>query len=392
MSPLKKQGPPATQRLPPERSPLKIYTCEYFPKHGGIATYCHELALAAMRDGRTVEIFAPKDARHPLSSKNNYTLTPGPWQGNHSLPALRNIRRLLRQRLEEDGAIHLFPEPGPILALGSLPGWLARAANPILVLHGSEIQRWQRNPVAGWLARRAMAAASKTVCVSGPIAEIARAAFPKYAEKFKAVPNALPHAYFSPGAPGPPANRSPDDPCRLLSVGRFHPRKGFDQILRALARLPTELKTRVHYTIVGGAKSASYLQSLRDLAAANAVMLDCRVDATAEAMQAAYREAHLFALTSVPQGASIEGFGLVYLEAGAFGLPCLAYDNGGVRDAVRHGETGYLVKTGDVDALAERLAHWIEHPEQAAAMGAANQRFALSRSWDDVLAAILKPR
>lgn len=368
---------------------MHLYTCEYFPKYGGIATYCHELAAAAQRRGLDAWVLAPRGARKAATDPNGYHLEAADWAANHGLRARWQIRRRLQKDLYPPPAYTLFPEPGPILALGSLPAALTHPARPILILHGSEIQRWQQNPLARWLARRAMAAAQKVIAVSTPVAELAETAFPEAADKVHAVANALPSDYANLQETAKPRS-GPDAPCRILSVGRFHPRKGFDQVLQALAKLPREARARVRYTIAGGRKSADYLRALQGFAREHEIDLHCEVDASPEVMQAAYREAHIFVLTSVPTGASIEGFGLVYLEAGAYGLPCLAYDNGGVRDAVRQGETGFLVPTGDIDALADRLARWIQHPKEAAAMGQTNQRFARSRTWDDVLEAILK--
>jgi glycosyltransferase involved in cell wall biosynthesis len=50
-----------------------------------------------------------------------------------------------------------------------------------------------------------------------------------------------------------------------------------------------------------------------------------------------------------------EGWGLVVLEANACGTPAVGYDVPGLRDSIRHGETGMLVKPGDLEALAEAL-------------------------------------
>jgi len=51
-----------------------------------------------------------------------------------------------------------------------------------------------------------------------------------------------------------------------------------------------------------------------------------------------------------------EGFGLTVLEANACGTPAVGYDVPGLRDSIRHGETGILVPSGDVEALAEAVA------------------------------------
>ena len=67
------------------------------------------------------------------------------------------------------------------------------------------------------------------------------------------------------------------------------------------------------------------------------------------------------------RGLDVEGLGIVYLEASATGLPVLAGDSGGAPDAVRDGETGYVVDGRDVGALAERLVTLLQRPRRCAA-------------------------
>ena len=80
------------------------------------------------------------------------------------------------------------------------------------------------------------------------------------------------------------------------------------------------------------------------------------------------QEASLFAMPS--RG---EGFGLVYVEAMRFGLPCIAGANDAAQEVVVDGETGRLVDPDDEPKLLETLLWFAEHREQARAMGAAGQ-------------------
>jgi glycosyltransferase involved in cell wall biosynthesis len=77
-----------------------------------------------------------------------------------------------------------------------------------------------------------------------------------------------------------------------------------------------------------------------------------------------------------------EGWGITVVEAAACGTPSVASDSPGLRDSVRHGETGYLVPHGDVEALAARLLELAESPGRVAALGGAARRFAEQLTWD----------
>jgi phosphatidylinositol alpha-1,6-mannosyltransferase len=82
----------------------------------------------------------------------------------------------------------------------------------------------------------------------------------------------------------------------------------------------------------------------------------------------------------------VEGLGIVYLEASAAGLPVIAGDSGGAPDAVRDGETGFVVDGRDVAALTDRLIALLEDPALRARMGAAGRAW-VETDWDwDVLA------
>ena len=77
-----------------------------------------------------------------------------------------------------------------------------------------------------------------------------------------------------------------------------------------------------------------------------------------------------------------EGWGITVIEAAACATPSLASDSPGLRDSVRHGETGYLVPHGDVDALAARMLELADAPERVTALGAGARRLAESLTWE----------
>lgn len=77
-----------------------------------------------------------------------------------------------------------------------------------------------------------------------------------------------------------------------------------------------------------------------------------------------------------------EGWGISNIEAAACGTPAVAADSPGLRESVRHEETGLLVPVADSDALADALQRLAQHPEQVARFGAAARRFGEGFSWD----------
>ncbi len=180
-------------------------------------------------------------------------------------------------------------------------------------------------------------------------------------------------------------NAREDDagPLRILFVGNLIPRKGLHHLIDALARLP---QASWRLDVVGDdTVDSSYAAALRKQIGAagleSNIHLHGRVSDSELAQQ--YSAAHLLAVPSY------EGFGIVYLEAMAFGLPVLASVHGGSGEIVDHGVNGFLVEPADADGIAAHLAALSGDRERLAVLGRnARQRFASHPRWADSAAAI----
>jgi len=170
----------------------------------------------------------------------------------------------------------------------------------------------------------------------------------------------------------------------LLTVARLVPHKGQDIALRALARLVRDLPD-VRYVVIGQGPDDG---RLRALAAALGV-LDRVIFAgvlSDDEIAEAYATATVYVgLSRVDSVINAEGFGLAFVEAGASGTPSVAGDSGGVRSAVRDGETGVLVAPEDVDAVVAALHGLLTDEDRREAMGGAARAAVESHyNWDRV--------
>lgn len=148
----------------------------------------------------------------------------------------------------------------------------------------------------------------------------------------------------------------------LITVGRLDWTKGYLYALEAMAKLREE-GVPYQYQIVGEGRGRNeVLTAIRDFGLDDRVQLLGPLDR--EGVRLALAEADLFVLSSVTEG--IAG---VLIEAQATGLPVVATQVGGVPEAVRDGETGFLVPSRAPAALAERIRYCLEHPERRLAMG-----------------------
>jgi glycosyltransferase involved in cell wall biosynthesis len=82
-----------------------------------------------------------------------------------------------------------------------------------------------------------------------------------------------------------------------------------------------------------------------------------------------------------------EGWGITIMEAAACGTPSLASESPGLRDSVRHGDTGFLVPHGDIESLAARMLELADSPPLVARLGDRARRFAEGLSWERTTAA-----
>ena len=156
----------------------------------------------------------------------------------------------------------------------------------------------------------------------------------------------------------------------VLFVGRLVKRKGCDVAIRACASLPD-----VGLLIVGeGPDRRSLGRLARQLDADDRIVFSDRVDDAD--LPAHYAAADVFCMpcTERYRGIDTEGFGIVYLEAQATGLPCIAGRCGGSVEAVDDGVTGTVLADPSPKSVASEIKRLLDDPALSAALGAAGRQ------------------
>jgi glycosyltransferase involved in cell wall biosynthesis len=334
-----------------------LITHEFYPVRGGIATFAEEIAKASAGLGYDVEVWAPS-APPQAEKKWPFRLRRLPLKGTHDLWCqFRLACQLVRTRRQLRHAIVYLPEPGPMMTMMLLQFFHAfRPRRLVLTFHGSEILKFSRSPLRRWLAGRLIRHASRVSTLTNYTQELLLASFPDAAEKIFLTPGALRTDFVV----VPPKPARPKGNIIVLTVGRLHPRKGQLLTLRALQALAPDVRARLEYWIVGSPGKGRYAETLHAAAAESDLTVNFLGNMPDDELAEIYDRADIFAMTSVNLEHSIEGFGLVYLEAAAHGLPVVAHDVGGVSEAVADGVTGLLVppdRPGQLAAAFERLIH-----------------------------------
>ncbi len=189
------------------------------------------------------------------------------------------------------------------------------------------------------------------------------------AERLTTIPNGLDHERYA------PASAMPER--RILSLGRVEPYKRIDIAVSAMVQV-LAVAPDARLTIVGRGDAIPGLErQVKDLGLEHAVEFKGFV--SEEEKVALYRSARVFVNPSEK-----EGWGLTILEANACGVPAVASDSPGLRDSVRHEDTGLLLPHGDVDALAAALLRLLTDDATWSRLRAGALAWAERFTWDAV--------
>lgn len=370
--------------------PVYLITHEFYPKRGGIATFTEEIARATATLGYDVEVWAQAAPVGAEKSDWPFRLRRLPLEGTHDLACQwRLAREFTRHRRSLRRATVYLPEPGPMLTMMLLQFFHAfRPLRLVLTFHGSEILKFAASPFRRWLAGRLIARAARVSTLSHYTQQLLLKSFPEAEGKVYLTPGALRSDF----AIVPPGRMDRGEHVVVLTVGRLHPRKGQMLTLKALQSLPADVRSRLEYWIVGAQAKGTYERDLRRAAAAQPE-LTVRFfgNLPDDELAGVYERADIFAMTSVNLERSVEGFGLVYLEAAAHGLPVVAHDVGGVGEAVKDGVTGLLVPPNRPAQLAAAFEKLIHDAALRRKLGDAGREWASRNCWRESAEALFNP-
>ena len=198
------------------------------------------------------------------------------------------------------------------------------------------------------------------------------------AAKIRIVPNGVDPEKFKPTEDKAVAKRQfglGNEPC-VLFVGSLIPRKGLPFLVEAAKKIVKEQR-ETKFLIVGEGPLKNQLLSKVEAAnlSGNFRFLG---NIQSDMLPPVFNCADVFVLPSIQ-----EGQGIVLLEAQASGKPVVAFDIGGVNEAVRRGETGLLVPRGSIDELADAIMQLLSENALRDKMGANGRKFVVENlTWD----------
>ncbi|MBY0380672.1 MAG: glycosyltransferase family 4 protein [Xanthobacteraceae bacterium] len=362
---------------------LLLLTSEFSPANGGIGTYAREIATAAWELAADVTVIAPDYGKDNDDSVYPFQVSRfrGGLHSMRDLPAKIRLTHSLTAKHHYD-VVHAADWPFFI------PVAMARRqinGRILMTVHGTEINETQTP-----LKRLAIRGAG----VFGPRMEVAANSrftrnlfcerFPIEPENITSIPLGVSDFWFD----GPPAHMSSrwkyglePDRIVMVTVARITRRKGHHLTLAALEMLPEEIRQSVSWLVVGPPGERDYYEEFRDMVERSPCDVRLLGAFPDENIRELYSNADVFCLTGVPDASGrVEGFGLVYLEAAACGLPSVATAIGGVADAIITERTGVLVDP-NVASVSSAIARIVTNDDLRKRMANDAHSHARTMSW-----------
>ena len=342
-----------------------LVTNDFPPKHGGIQAYLWELWRRLPADDVTVLTTPHRDA--PAWDRDQpFRVVRDRDRVLLPTPAL--AQRITRLARDTNAELVVLDPALPVGLLGP------RLSMPYaLVLHGAEVTVPGRLPVSQQLMASVLRGARVIIAAGGYPADEARRAA-RSALPIVVVPPGVDSTRFRPlDASEKAAGRRRfglDPDARLIvAVSRLVPRKGFDTLIRAAARL-VATRPDLQVAIAGGGRDRPRLERIAAEQRAPVVFLGRVPDAE---LPQVYGMGDVFAMLCRDRWAGLEqeGFGIVFLEAAACGVPQVAGHSGGSDEAVVDSVTGRVVHGDDPLAVAAAIAPLLDDPSLRRRMGEA---------------------
>lgn len=358
---------------------------EFHPFCGGIATYAQEMACAAHDLGIDVTVTAPDYGKDLCDLDRAFPFRIIRYRGgeHHAKDAFDKLaltRKLLRKSHYD--IVHAMDWPFFLpIALST------RMAKRLYTIHGSDVIDMSRR------GKRFAIRAARTF--SGNCEVIANSEFTKslFSAMFSRVNSStIRHAllgvssYWTENIGADLGLRRllnlPEDKFLIVTVARLVPRKNQLGLIQALNLLRPDQRTRICHLIIGPPVDPVYARIVADAAAQSDI--DIRVLGVVEkgTLRRIYKAADLFCLLGkqVP-GGPVEGFGLVFLEAGGQGLPTLATNVGAVKEVVADNDGGLLLPCDDAASFVCALSQLMDTPDLLRRLGLGARQRALDLSW-----------
>jgi len=374
---------------------LLMVTQDFLPNTGGIETYCFELAARFSKKTDYFSVLAPSHAdAETFDEKLSYPVLRIPAKSTH-LPFMALLPHMfLVYRKKIDTVLHAQWQTVTASILSKkVTGYPRRI---FVAAHARELLISPFTGKEGWWSEILYRGRKRIFShVDGffPVSRYTASLLKKdgvSSEKINVIGNGTDPKRFKPIISAAlEEDMKLNDRKVLLTICRLVPRKGIGLVLSSLREIIKE-RDDIIYLIGGTGPDEPRLRSLvSDWKLEPYVKFLGRVPD--KKMPEYYSLSDVFVMPAKNKPPDVEGYGIVFLEANACGVPVIGSKTGGIPDAVIEGETGYLIEEGDVSQLTVYLKRLIENEKLARKMGQKGRRRVLNEAnWECVSDAILE--
>lgn len=324
-----------------------LLTLDFPPETGGIQRYLHDIVMHTFSEKDLVLTGTGGSSRYTGDAGYPCRVRRISFPGERwnkkiiLLPALWHLVRCLAGRKTD------IILAGNIYA--ALAPWLLSLVLPVryqVFCYGTELLPFKRQSMRTRLWRAVLGRAEMAYYLTGTTRQLLSHGYHCVRSTQRVPKIDLPPFSLSEKEGG-------KEQVRLLSVGRLVPHKGHKQLIDAVAGLAAD--TSWHLDIVGtGPEEGRLREQVAIRSLENRVAI--RTDVSDKELSLLYRKADIFILPSIATRTGIEGFGIVLLEAMAYGAAIVASRSGGIEEVVDGNEAyAKLVSPGDVQALSEAI-------------------------------------
>ncbi|MFH0410937.1 glycosyltransferase family 4 protein [Corynebacterium sp. L4756] len=346
-----------------------LVTNDFPPTIGGIQSYLRDF-LDCLNPKEVVVFASTQDeqAADEWDAASRYTVIR--WPRKVMLPTPATAKRMQEIIREYDIDTVWFGAAAP-LALLAQAARQAGAKKVVATTHGHEVG-WSMVPGARQALRIIGNNCDAITYISQYTLRRFRRAFGPH-PKWVHLPSAVTADLFNPQDGAKEhfhLTNSPEAPV-IVCVSRLVPRKGQDQLLRAMP-LVKEAIPGAQLLIIGRGRYRATLETLAKMYVPHAIIQEAK---DMEELALSFSAGDIFAMPVRTRGGGldVEGLGIVYLEAQAAGLPVIAGDSGGAPETIT-GETGVVIDGTNVHMLADSLISLLSDPERMARMGSAGRK------------------
>lgn len=337
------------------KNKLIIFAYDFPPSNGGIARLCHEIACGLYKDFEEVIVLTRSKRGNLITRKEeDFSFVYLPEKRIKCELAAFKYLKNINNKNDYIVICGLWHPEGFLSILSGMP-------NTYILGHGGEfLSGTSLFKKLIWLGVYARFTLNK---VSGVIANssFTKDLIQKITKKanVSTLTLAVDEKLFIPLQKKVEKNK---ESLKIITVSRLQPHKGHLFVLEAIANLPKNYKKKIFWSIVGiGPYKNTIEAKINELRLQNQVHFKGFV--SDKDLAATYNASDLFVLCSkYSEGqSSVEGFGLVFLEAQSCGLPVIGTKSGGIVDAVEHNNGGWLVDSYRTNELEDLLISIIDN-------------------------------